>query len=285
MTRRRAILGGVGAVVAGAAAAVGLRRGPSVPEGTTRTVDTYGTAKQQDAQWWVPAAVSGKLPTVVLVHGGFWRPGYDRSLEDGVAADLVGRGFLVLNVDYRSSAAPWPTTMTDAATAYDLLVTGTHADRVDPARVAVVGHSAGGHLALWLAARHRLPAGAPGASPKGPRPKLAVGQAPCAALTVGAAEDLGAGAVLALLGGTPAQVPDRYAVADPTALVPTGIRTVCISGEGDSTVPIRQSEVFVSAAKQAGEDATLVRVPGDHFVHLDASSEAIDALRTELAKL
>ena len=278
-------MGGLGAGVAGLAALLGLRRGPSAPEGTVRTVDRYGDARQQDGQWWVPAGASTPLPTVVLVHGGYWRSGFDRSLEEAVAADLVGRGFLVWNLDYRSSSAPWPTTLADAAAAYDVLATGTHADLVDPARVAVVGHSAGGHLALWLASRDALPAGAPGAGRRGPAPSLVVAQAPVAALAQASRAGLGGGAVDALVGGSPEQVPERYAVADPVALLPTGVRVVCVHGERDDVVPLVQSELYVEAAQAAGDDASLVVVAGGHFEHLDPDSAAVQALRVELERL
>jgi acetyl esterase/lipase len=285
MTRRRALLASLGAGAAGLAALVGLRGRSTGPEGTVRTVDRYGEQPQQDGQWWVPPDVTGRLPTVVLVHGGYWRRGFDRSLEDDVAADFVGLGYLVWNVDYRSSAQPWPTTLADAAAAYDVLATGTHADLVDPARVAVVGHSAGGHLALWLASRDRLPAGAPGHGRRGPAPSLVVAQAPVAALVDASKAGLGGGAVDALLGGTPSEVPERYAVADPVALLPTGVRVVCVHGERDDVVPPSQSEVYVATAQAAGDDASLVVVPGGHFEHLDPRSQAVEALRTALQRL
>ena len=285
LTRRRALLGGLGAGVAGLAAAFGLRSGPEVPEGTVRTVDRYGDADRQDGEWWVPPGAEGRLPTVVLVHGGYWRAGFDRSLEDGVAADLVQRGFLVWNLDYRSGSLPWPVTLEDTAAAYDLLATGTHADLVDPERVAVVGHSAGGHLALWLASRHRLPPGAPGADPRGPRPALVVPQAPVAALAQGAREGLGGGAVQALVGGGPDELPERYAEADPMALLPTGVPSVLLHAEGDDTVPLSQSRTYVEAATAAGDDSSLVVVPGGHFEHLNAGSVAIEELRTALRRL
>jgi acetyl esterase/lipase len=285
LTRRRALLAGLGAGAAGLAAALGLRGGPSVPEGTVRTVDRYGDADRQDGEWWVPPGATGRLPTVVLVHGGYWRAGFDRSLEDGVAADLVQRGFLVWNLDYRSGSQTWPATLQDTATAYDLLATGTHAGLVDPDRVAVVGHSAGGHLALWLTARHRLPAGAPGAGPRGPRPSLGVPQAPVAALADGARQGLGAGAVQALVGGEPHEVPERYAVADPVALLPTGVPSVLLHAEGDDTVPLSQSRTYVRAATAAGDDSALVVVPGGHFEHLDPGSAALAQLRMALRRL
>ena len=128
----------------------------ATPAGPTR--EPYGAGRRQIGEWWLPAQASGPLPTVVLIHGGYWRPSYDLHLEDPVAADLAGCGFLVWNVDYAPSDVPWPTTVTDVAAAYDFLAEGRYASRVDPARIAVVGHSAGGHLALWLGSR--APAGA-----------------------------------------------------------------------------------------------------------------------------
>lgn len=282
VTRRRLLSAGA---AVGILAALGLRAsGPDVPAGVVRDVERYGDARRQDGEWWVPPG-PGRLPTVVLVHGGFWRRGFDRGLQDDVAADLAGRGFLVWNVDYRASDAPWPTTLADVAAGYDLLATGRHAGRVEPARVAVVGHSAGGQLALWLGSRHRLPAGAPGASPRGPRPALVVPQAPVAALATGSREGLGGGAVDALLGGGPEEVPERYAVADPVALLPTGLPVRCLHGEQDDVVPLRQSELYVAAATAAGDDARLVRLPGGHFEHLDPASPAGDALRAALTGL
>jgi acetyl esterase/lipase len=238
---------------------------------TTRLVEPYGSGPLQRGEWWIPDGTS-PLPTVVLVHGGYWRPIYDRSLEDAVAADLCDRGYLVWNIDYAAADAPWPATLTDVAAAYDHLVTSA---RVDPERIAVVGHSAGGHLALWLASR-RPAAGVP-------RPALAVAQAPVADLVTAAREALGSGAVLALVGGTPDEVPDRYAVADPAALLPTGVPTVLIHGTADDTVPLGQSERYVAAATAAGDTSRLLTYAGGHYEHLDPASTAIEMLRNALA--
>ena len=217
----------------------------------------------------------------MLVHGGYWRDGFDLSLEDAVAADLAARGFLVWNIDYRPSSKAWPATFTDAAAAYDNLAAGRFADRVDPERVAVVGHSAGGHLALWLASRDNLPAGAPGAGRRGPQPAVAVGQAPVASLVDGARLRLGSDAVQALLGGSPEDVPERYAVADPLALLPVQTPVTCVHAPGDSLVPISQSEAYVAASRTA----SLVRVDGGHFEHLDPESQACAEMRTALEPL
>lgn len=287
VSRRRA-LGVFGLLGAGAAGLVELIRhtgslapAPKVAAGTVRLIEKYGTTARQVGQWWVPpAAFTGARPTVVLVHGGYWRAEYDLHLEDALAADLARRGYLVWNIDYAPSSEPWPATLTDAAAAYDFAFEGTYSSRIDRNKVAVVGHSAGGHLSLWLASRGRLPVGAPGAGAH-VTPALAVPQAPVAALARGSAAGLGGGAVDALLGGGPRQVPERYAVADPIALVPSGVRTVLLHGVDDTTVPISQSEDYLAAAT----DCTLEKVPGGHFTHLDPSSKACEALRTALATL
>ena len=245
-----------------------------------RVRERYGEHPRHVGDWWLPAdAPDAPLPTVVLVHGGYWREQYDLTLEDAVAADLAARGFLVWNVDYRPSSEPWPATLTDTAAAYDHLGQGRYAYRVDAARTATVGHSAGGHLALWLASRPRLPADAPGAAPAGPWPSLVVAQAPVADLVEGARLGLGSGAVQALLEGQPDERPERVAVADPLGLLPTGVPTVCVHAPGDDRVPISQSEGYVAAA---GRDASLVRVPGGHFEHLDPASDAVSVLRRAL---
>jgi acetyl esterase/lipase len=250
---------------------------------TARQVEQYGDGELQRGEWWVPDD-AGPLPTVVLVHGGYWRPVYDRSLEDPIATDLSARGYLCWNIDY--APASWPGTLRDVAAGYDHLVTSSLASRVDTDRIAVVGHSAGGHLALWLASRHRLPPDAPGApGPTHVRPRLCVAQAPIAALADGSRQRLGGGAVDAFVGGPPDAVPDRYAVADPIALLPTGIRTVLVHGDVDDTVPLSQSETYVDAAQQADDEATLEVYRGEHFEHLDPASEAIALLHQSLTTL
>jgi len=268
---------------------------PTVAPGTGRVVESYGPGPQQIGEWWVPPGTAGgvdRLPTVLLVHGGFWRAGYDRSLEDALAADLAGRGYLCWVPDYRPSTAPWPATLTDVAAAADHLARGSHAARVDPARLSFVGHSAGGHLVLWLAARHRLTpgaalaAGAAGltAGPDTLRPTLVVSQAGVGALTDAGAHHLGDDAAVELVGGPPDRFDDRYAVADPIRLLPTGVETVLVHGTADETVPLAQSTSYRDAAGAAGDRCTLVAVPGaGHRDHLDPASACAAALRAALA--
>lgn len=252
---------------------------PRVAAGVRRVVEPYGSGPLQRGEWWVPADGPPRLPTVVLVHGGFWGPQYDRSLEDAVAADLSGRGMLCWNIDYAAADRPWPATLTDVAAGYDHLTAGSLAGRVDPQRVAVVGHSAGGHLVLWLAGRP--PAFAPAAGV--PRPALVVAQAPVAALALGSRTRLGGGAVDRFVGGPPDRLPERYALADPLALLPTGVRTVLVHGTEDAIVPIAQSEAYLAAA--GPERTSLQRFAGGHFEHLDPAAEAVAMARAALATM
>ena len=234
------------------------------------TPAAYGPDPRQVGEWWVPPG-TGPWPLVVLVHGGYWRPGYDLTLEHEVAAALRSQGFLVWNVDYAPAGSPWPQTLLDVAAAYDH---GVADPRVDRERVAVVGHSAGGHLALWLASRRP---GTPGGTPVVP-PALCVPQAPVACLALGWQQRLGDGAVELFVGGAPDEVPDRYADADPLSLLPTAVPTVLLHGVADDVVPVTQSETYARAS-----GCRLRRLPGGHFDHLDPTSEAVAALLEELA--
>nr|WP_221203080.1 alpha/beta hydrolase [Modestobacter versicolor] len=217
----------------------------------------------------------GPAPVVVVLHGGFWRARYGIELARPLAADLAARGWAAVAVEYRRVGAGggWPTTLEDVAAALDALPDVPGAARMDLADVTVVGHSAGGHLAAWAAARHRLPAGAPGAAPR-VSVTAAVLQAGVLDLAAAVAADLGAGATVEFLGGTPEQLPERYAAADPVRLLPTGAAVLCVHGADDTTVPLVQSERYAAAAGAAGDRVEVSVVPGDHMVVLDLTHEA-----------
>lgn len=284
LTRRGLFVLGTAAALAACGRTTSKRHTTIGSSKVTRLVESYGEDPLQGGEWFVPPG-DGLLPTVVLVHGGFWQPGYDRHLEDRVAADLVGRGYLCWNIDYRSAAAAWPATLSDVAAAYDHLFDGAFSQLVDRGKVAVVGHSAGGHLVGWLASRHQLPEGAVGYNPDTRPPALCVPQAGVLALTVAANEGVGAGAPQALIGGSPEEFPNRYRVADPIRLLPSGVRSVVISDRADFVVPPMQSKAYVEAATKAGDDSTLVLTSGDHFSHIDPTSEACARMRDALADM
>ena len=250
----------------------------------------YGPDPSQFAELTLPPDDTPPRGIVTVVHGGFWRQDYGLELGRPLAADLAADGFAVLNVEYRrvGGGGGWPDTFTDVATALDLLA-GPAAEaaggRLALDRVVAVGHSAGGHLATWLAARPGLPPAAPGA---GARVRLigVVSQAGVLDLVDAAERGVGAGAVDDLLGGPPAAVPDRYALASPTARVPLGVPVVCVHGTSDDRVPLRQSERFVAAARAAGDPAELVVLPEvDHFAVIDPAAQAWRTCRDAAIRL
>ncbi|GAA2759387.1 acetyl esterase/lipase [Actinopolymorpha rutila] len=213
---------------------------------------------------------------MVLLHGGFWSAEYGLDLMAGLATDLVGRGWTVWNLEYRriGDGGGWPATFTDVAAGIDHLLDLPARTGGSPRRpIVLVGHSAGGHLAVWAAGRHRLPAGAPGARPR-VRVDAAISLAGVLDLEAAAREGVGGSSVQRLLGGTPTSQPRRYAVASPTERVPIGVPVCCVHGRADLVVPIEQSRRYVRAATAAGDHATLVETAGDHFALIDPSSPA-----------
>jgi acetyl esterase/lipase len=247
-----------------------------VPDAARVIPYRFGDHPAQVADLHLPAGpVSAVL---VMVHGGYWRARYDRTLQHAVAADRVAAGWAVWNVDYRavgegpSDGGGWPRTYLDVAAAVDLLTVAAAEHDLPLHRTGILGHSAGGALALWAAGRHRLPAGAPGALPR-VRPVAVVAQAAICDLVTGAVDGLGAGAVVDLMQLPPQRDPERYRLASATALLPLGLPVLLVTGADDDAVPVRQSEAFAAAARAAGDDVTLAVLPGEgHFGHLDPAS-------------
>jgi acetyl esterase/lipase len=219
-------------------------------------------------------ADGARWPVVVVIHGGYWGSGYGRSLGSGLAVDLAKHGVAAWNIEYRrvGNGGGWPTTLLDVARAVDALAdVGDPAvgGRLDLERVVAVGHSAGGQLAMWAAGRHTLPAGAPGAGPRvGIR--AVVSQAGVLDLVRGANVGLDGGAVVRFLGGTPAEVPERYAQASPYERLPIGVPSTLVHGTKDTLVPIDQSDRYAAAAIAAGDTVDVQRLRGvDHFAPID----------------
>jgi dipeptidyl aminopeptidase/acylaminoacyl peptidase len=157
---------------------------------------------------------------------------------------------------------------------------------LDLDRVDVVGHSAGGHLALWAASRGRLPEGAPGAISGQPAVplRLAVAMAGVCDLA-GGFRDWHGGAVLALMGASPERDPARYAAADPIALVPAAVPVLLVHGIADDVVSIRLSRDYAAAARAAGGTVSLVEIEGFEGRHRAHVYPASEAWRTVLERL
>jgi 3-dehydroquinate dehydratase type II len=246
----------------------------------------YGTEPDQIADIRLPDG-DGPFPIAVVLHGGFWREMWTRDLMDGVAVDLTRRGWATWNVEYRRIGAGggWPSTVEDVARAVDFLADLAASFPIDPGRVITLGHSAGGHLALWLAGRTGLPPDAPGAIPQ-VMPRAAVGLAPVAHLAAAHRAGIGEEAVEGFLHLGSDEDPETYAAADPAALLPMGVRQLIVHGDQDQRVPIRLSEEYVGMAADAGDAVVFHELTGaDHFSLIDPNDEAWHSIADEIGEL
>jgi acetyl esterase/lipase len=238
----------------------------------------YGDKRSQLGELYLPHIRSHPppFPVAVVIHGGFWKAQYGRRLMRPLCHDLVARGWAAWNLEYRRlgrlSGGGWPTTFDDLGAGIDHLRVLTAP--LDLARVVTIGHSAGGHLAALAATR--------------PGPSVVVtgvvAQAGVLDLERAWAWGLSNGVVRRLLGGTPEQVPDRYAAGSPAARLPLGVPALLTHGGRDDIVPPAMSEEFHAAALAAGDECTLVVIPEeDHYSHLDPASRvwaaAVDWIR------
>ncbi len=220
----------------------------------------YGELDSQFVDFFRPSHGAGR-PLAIMIHGGFWRVRYDLLHAAPVCAALAAAGFAAANIEYRRVGEPgggWPGTFDDVKRA--VAFAREHAPQYggDPARTLVLGHSAGGHLALWVAAEVRdLTA--------------AIGLAPVASLHQSLSDHAAAG----LMGGAPGEFPDRYAYADPAR--PTPVPRILIHGVDDDIVPIALSRGYAAPAR-------LVEIPGaDHFAVVDPLHKAWQIVMREVA--
>ena len=237
----------------------------------------YGRARSHFGELFLPGG-DGPFPVAVVLHGGFWKAQYGRKLMRPLCADLAARGWAAWNLEYRRlgrcSGGGWPRTFDDVGAGIDHLADLPRPDVLDLSRVVAIGHSAGGHLAAWAAAREgaRVPVTA------------AVSQAGVVDLHEAWERRLSNGVVRRLLGGTPDQHPDRYAAASPAARLPLGVPLLLTHGERDDIVPPDMSRRFAEAARAAGDDCDLVIEPDeDHFGHIDPSNPLWAAVTEWLA--
>ena len=264
MTRRRLLaLGAAGslAVVATGCQGRGARTTARGPDGTFR----YGEDPSQYAERYLPAGEPRGV--VVVIHGGFWLAGYDASLGEPLARALADEGWAAWNLEYRRVGDPAsgggggvPETLDDVAAGIDLL-----ADQdLDLATVLTLGHSAGGHLATWAAARGRFDRWSAAVVPV----TGVLAQAGVLDLRAAVRTGLGGGAVEGFAGADPDET------VDPAQQLPLDVPVRCVHGRADGIVPLEQSASYVGAARAAGGDAGLVEVEGDHFTVIEPGGPA-----------
>lgn len=231
----------------------------------------YGTDSLQFAELRLPNGKGkGPFPVAIVLHGGCWVHAY-ASLQNAAALSdaLRDEGVATWNVEYRRHDDPgggWPGTLTDVGLAADKLRDVARKYPLDLTRVVAVGHSAGGQLALWLAARHKLP-----------KTSALYANAPLplrAAIALGGPGDLqdfasypglcgeGNDVVAALLGGAAESFPDRWRDASPAAFLPLGVPQVMLAGESDKVMPREHLDAYAAKARAAGDNVSVIVVPG-----------------------
>ncbi|MFC0448490.1 alpha/beta hydrolase family protein [Rhodococcus jostii] len=227
------------------------------------TMFRYGDHPDQRAELRIPDG-AGPFPVAVLVHGGYWRPRWEFDLMDGLAVDLTARGYVTWNVEYRRSAENrWAAMASDVADAVQAAGTVPEAD---PGRVVILGHSAGGQLALRAAAD----AVSDGAAV---RPALAVSLAGVLNLRLADERRLGEGAVADAVGSH--WVDDRaiYARSSPIQRLPLGVPQLVACAVGDEPDLLEMSRQYYDAAAATPDDVAAIEGPGDHFAVIDPGSD------------
>lgn len=246
----------------------------------------YGSHAQQFGELTLPDAPPPH-PVIVLIHGGGYREIYDLRPLGSVVSALAKAGFAVWNIEYRrfGNGGDYPTMFLDVAAAADYLPKIAEAHLLDLGRVISMGHSAGGHLALWLAGRPNIESASPlyvGA----PQPIHGViALAPLAHVTEGAESDLSSDALLAVMGGAPTETPSAYRNGCPAQLLPLNIPQRIIVGEEDKAM-LDNAQRYTEAACQAGDDARLLELPGaGHFEIVAVETAAWSSVRSAAISL
>lgn len=252
----------------------------------------YGLAPSQFADLWLPAG-PGPHPVVAVVHGGCWQASVaDLTIMDPAAADLRARGWAVWNVEYRRVGEPgggYPGTYADVAAAFDALHAEAAPRRLDLRRLVAVGHSAGGHLALWAAARPGLPPASPLHDPDPLRVPAVLSLGGIGDLADAAADPSFSRACGAeVFGRLVGAGPDPYAHASPSRLSAPGVIRVMLHGAREQVAPVRLGHAYAAQAATRGETVRVMELPAaGHFEVITPGTSAwaivVDTL-SELAR-
>ncbi|HEX2912389.1 MAG TPA: alpha/beta hydrolase [Chloroflexia bacterium] len=249
----------------------------------------YGSGLHHFGDLRLPAG-DGPFPVVISIHGGFWRARYNLEYMGHLCEDLAKRGIATWNIEYRrigDEGGGWPGTLQDVGQAADFLREIAEGYNLDLKRVVSLGHSAGGHLALWLAARQRLSPNNLLYSPEPLRLKGAVSQAGVTDLQLCWQLKLSNNVAEEFLGGSPERFPERYREASPAELLPLSIPQWLVHGTEDENVPFVLSESYAQKASALGDKVYLLPLPGaGHFEVVDPHSAewqvVVEAVRSGL---
>jgi acetyl esterase/lipase len=232
----------------------------------------------------------GLFPLAVVIHGGCWRSENDLNHISHLSSALTTAGIATWTIEYRRVGDPgggWPGTFEDVAAATDHVPALAKQFSLDLSRVVLVGHSAGGHLALWLAGRRNLPEGNPLSAAQPLAVRGVVSLAGISDLRIFSAGSAYCNASVApLLGGTADAVPERYLRASPIELMPLRVPHRLLHGALDPYVPVEQSRAFVNEALRLGNDVELIVLPAiGHFDLIAPWSSAWPLVERTVIKL
>jgi acetyl esterase/lipase len=251
---------------------------------TTANRIAYGPHAEQFGDLRTPST-SGPHPVLVLFHGGGWAADPTLDRLSPFAEALTEAGLATWNVEYRRLGGKdggWPQTWSDAALAVDYLRDITDEHSLDLSRVATFGHSAGATSALWVAGRGRVAVGNQLHSTAGQPIRAAIAASGVCDFHRQWSERL-TGVFAELFGGSPEEKADAYESISPARLLPLGIPQLLLHGTADSTVPLSFSLEYVALARERGDEATIVEVPGgEHTDTRDVSSPHWPQVRTAI---
>ncbi|MEM6316733.1 MAG: alpha/beta hydrolase [Bacteroidota bacterium] len=261
----------------------------SLPKSDFDFMVPYGADDLQFGELRTPTT-QDTFPVVVFLHGGCWESEFDLSYLAAAAGDLVKAGYAVWTPEYRrigNEGGGYPGTFQDAQTSVDYLRTLAAIYPLDTNKVVLMGHSAGGHLALWLAVQENLPKNT---RLYNPNPLAFQGVISLAGITdLETYDALGnncSSSVKRLMGGSFVDKKDRYYKGSPSRLLPSQIPLRLVHGEFDKIVPRSQAAGFVQKAEAQGSDATLIEVAGaGHFDMVSPYSKAWEVIKSELDNL
>jgi acetyl esterase/lipase len=280
----RTVLAGTLLLVALTSASADLlkpREVDAIPSSPPDRTLTYGSDPNQFGQLFLPQG-SGPFPVAVVIHGGCWKKFADLKNTVPMSDALRKAGIATWNIEYRrvdSEGGGWPGTYRDIGAAMDYLRAIAQEYRLDLKHVVVVGHSAGGHLALWAAARKRL-AESSALYMKDPLPVSAVVNlaGPGRLQTLQAEHQqkvCGGVPVPQLLGGEIDKVPERLREGSPADMLPLGVPQILITGALDWLIPPAFGEEYVALATKAGDPAELTVIEGaGHFEIIAPGTQA-----------
>ena len=240
----------------------------------------YGDDSLQVVDLWLPRG-EGPHPTVLMVHGGCWQTSIaDRRIMNWIADDLKKRGIAVWNIDYRGvdrAGGGYPGTFLDAAAAADALRAHAPHYNLDISNLVATGHSAGGHLALWLSGRHRLPEGSPlrSGDPLPIRTVVSLGGLPD---LEEAAREPGSGCGTEVIGQLTG---GRFEDTSVPRLAPLGVTQVLINGEQDRIIPTFYAEGYAAPMRAAGDDVRVRMIDATGHVELVSPDTAAWAAAVE----